>query len=113
MADLGQLHDEKNAMMKKLAIIVIMVIALSVALAEMPYGYYQVLRVFICGSALYLAWHLRGVISENWVWLLGGIAVLYNPLIKLSLGSDVWPIANLATIVILALLARAIKLHVA
>ena len=60
------------------------------ALAEWPYGYYQVLRFFTCGVAVYVAF-----MGYNWqkiwaVWLFGFIALLFNPLIPVHLSRELW-----------------------
>jgi len=72
--------------------------ALSVALLEMPYGYYTLLRLLVCGVCLYLvAWdseHGR----KSWVWVLGGCAVLYNPVFRIHLDRELWSFVNVATI---------------
>lgn len=77
--------------------------ALGAGLLDMPYGYYQLLRLLICGVAAYLAWwsHNRG--RTGWAWILGGLAVLYNPVMKIALGRVLWEPVNVATIVLLAM----------
>jgi hypothetical protein len=75
--------------------------ALAVALFDMPYGYYSLLRFLMCGVCLYLAVQ-EGNSESGWVWILGGCALLYNPLFKIHLGREVWSIVNVATIALLA-----------
>jgi hypothetical protein len=74
--------------------------ALSVALLDMPYGYYQLLRVLVFCATAYLALECqrRGYVA--WAWALGGMAIVYNPFFKLALGRELWTLVNIATIVV-------------
>jgi hypothetical protein len=76
-------------------------VALGVALFDMPYGYYGLLRVLVCGVCLYLA-AKEGDGGSGWVWILGGCALLYNPIFKFHLGREIWAVVNIATIALLA-----------
>ena len=63
---------------------------LLLALAELPYGYYQLLRFVTCGVAVYIAFT-----AYNWqkmwaMWLFGFIALLFNPLIPIHLSREIW-----------------------
>lgn len=79
------------------------VLLLGVALFDLPYGYYRLLRVAIFLAALF---HLQ-VSNERseyvWVWVFGAVAVIYNPIATLSLGKPIWIPVNLATILIFGL----------
>ena len=60
------------------------------ALAQWPYGYYQLLRWAVCGVAIFVA-----ISAYRWqklwaIWLFGFVAVLFNPLIPVHLSRDVW-----------------------
>lgn len=68
---------------------VVMAIAMLLCLLDMPYGYYQVVRL---GSAIgfgYLAFSAK---SEEDVlrWIYIGLAILFQPIIKISLGRSIW-----------------------
>jgi hypothetical protein len=80
------------------------VAALALALLPLPYGYYLLLRVVMCGLFSYLAylsWQSRG---QGLTWVCGAIAVTYNPFVPLHLGREVWVLVNIATIGVLAYL---------
>ena len=66
-----------------------------------PYGYYILLRLVVCGACIYLAVSAATLDRPGWTWVLGGAAVLYNPLIRIHLGRDVWEVVNVATIALL------------
>ncbi len=61
-------------------------IAVAVGLLPMPYGYYMLLRLFFCGISLYMLSSVRRVRAVE-KWVLVGLAVLYNPLVPVELGS--------------------------
>ena len=78
-------------------VVAIATITVLAALLPMPYGYYEILRVFICGVFLY------GVISSKdkapaWIlWVMGAFAVIYNPIASLHLGRELWSVVNVIT----------------
>jgi hypothetical protein len=65
------------------------------ALAPLPYGYYQLLRLvtFVAGGIIAAAFWRRG--SEGWAVCFAVLALLFNPLIRVYLEREVWMIANL------------------
>jgi len=74
------------------------------ALLRWPYGYYQLLRLVVCGVGVYVA-----VKSYGWgkvwaTWLFGFIAVLFNPLIPVHLTREIWQAIDV-TCAVLFLLA--------
>lgn len=82
--------------------------ALAVALLELPYGYYTLLRLLVCGVCIYLATQEVQVGRTGWAWVLGGVAVLYNPIFRIHLNREIWSIVNVATIGLLAVHMRSV-----
>lgn len=76
---------------------------------ENPYGYYILLRIICCAVFIYLA--IQAVSDEKlgWVWVLGVIAVIYNPMIPIHLTREIWTIINLVTIIIAGLSIDALR----
>ena len=63
----------------------------------LPYDYYVLLRLFLCGLSLYFL--TRPGVRESEKWVLAGLALLYNPIVPIGLGSKVvWSIINIATV---------------
>ena len=90
---------------------VAMILMLVVAMFPIPfYGYYILLKLVVCGGFGYLATtaYSRGE-RGGWLWLLGGIAVLYNPIVRLPMGREIWTFANLATIAVLVVSMKRAK----
>ncbi|MGA1798665.1 DUF6804 family protein [Sphingomonas sp. 4RDLI-65] len=74
------------------------IVCLAVALGDMPYGYYQLLRIVIFCAAVYLAIIEKRDADNAWLWAFVACALVYNPLVKLALGREVWAIVNIGTI---------------
>ena len=73
--------------------------AVAVGLPPLPYGYYPLLRLFLCGVSLYFPTRPRGVRDAE-KWVLAAVVVLYNPLVPIELGSKlIWSVVNIATVV--------------
>jgi len=63
---------------------------LLIAMAELPYGYYQLLRWVVCGVAVYIA-YMAYKCGNIWAtWVFGFVAVLFNPFIPVYLTKEIW-----------------------
>ena len=63
-----------------------------------PYGYYILLRWVCCGCFAYMACAAYEQKKQNWVWILGITAIIYNPIIKVHLTREIWSFVNVITI---------------
>jgi hypothetical protein len=66
-----------------------------------PYGFFQVLRVVVCGIAAYAAVVGNRSGNSGWTWALGATAALYNPFLPVHLTRNMWGVVNVLTIVLL------------
>ena len=85
-------------MINKLTLSVCCILALG--LFSMPYGYYTLLRLCVCvyaGYIFYLRYTKERFSFANILFLF--IALLYNPIIKVSFERDVWLFINIITII--------------
>lgn len=73
------------------------ILLLLVALLDLPYGYYQLLRVIVFCTSVYLAIHEKERREGFWFWAFVVCALVYNPVFRLSFGREIWPLINLAT----------------
>ena len=81
------------------SVVTIAAVAVAIGLLPLPYGYYMLLRLFLCGVSLYFLTRPRGV-RDTEKWVLAGLVVLYNPLVPIELGSKLlWSLINIATVV--------------
>lgn len=63
-----------------------------IAIADLPYGYYRLLRWTTCGVAIASAFQLSRFAHAGWVWALGILAALFNPLIPINFDRETWRI---------------------
>lgn len=82
------------------ALLVIACLLLGAAMFAMPYGFYTLLRLWLCvvGGLLCYRWVARSL--PAWVGV-GGLlcAVLYNPLVPVYLSRDIWLWINIVSLV--------------
>lgn len=64
-----------------------------------PYGFYILLRWVCCAIFIYFTFIAFEKNKVEWVWILGIIAFIYNPIIRFHLNRPLWTIINIATIV--------------
>jgi hypothetical protein len=77
--------------------IIISVAMLLIALGDLPYGYYTLLRFVVCGTATFVV-----VVSypgdKIWIaWLFGFVAILFNPFVKIHFNKDIWQFLDVIT----------------
>jgi hypothetical protein len=63
-------------------------------LPGMPYGFFMLLRLCVCGVSIYGALHLFERKSERLAWGCVALAVVFNPIFKIHLGREVWWFAD-------------------
>lgn len=91
----------KNTLMNKLIYIVVGILLL--AMAEMPYAYYKLLRIVVTFTAAFLAYKEYDAYKDlnGWLALLCLIAIVYNPIIPVHLTKAIWIGVNIITIILL------------
>ena len=77
-------------------------VVMGIGVLPMPYGYYNILRVVVCVSAVFMA--VRAMKTENGQllpWLFGGLALLYNPVLPVHLNEKaIWMMVNAFTAIV-------------
>jgi hypothetical protein len=82
--------------------------AVLLGFTDLPYGYYMLLRLFLCGVSLFFMFGAHLALADWQRWILGGLAVLYNPIFPVRIGERaIWQIVNVATVGLLWHLSRA------
>jgi hypothetical protein len=61
----------------------------------MPYGYFQLVRFLAMVGFSYLAYIAYGEGDRNKAYIFIALAVLFQPLIKIALGRDVWNMVDI------------------
>ena len=103
------MKTEKQSIVPK-SFIVMMMVMLGIALFPIRYyGYYVLLKIVICGGCAFLAAIAYGDGRKYLVWFMGGLAVLYNPIIRFPLGRELWMVINFLTIIVLIAVMKSTK----
>jgi len=76
------------------AIKVILAVLFFICLADMPYGYYQLVRfVALIGFGI-LAYKANEQKNQTEMLIYGGLALLFQPFFKIALGRELWNIVD-------------------
>ena len=75
-------------------------------LGSWPYGFYTLLRLVVCGSAVYLAVQFNSRSDGVWIWVMAGVALLFNPVVPVGLTRDTWVLLDVATAVVFGFAGR-------
>ena len=54
------------------------IVAMGIGFLPMPYGYYTLSRLIVCGCSLYYAYNLHQNEDNTFVWVFGFFAILYS-----------------------------------
>lgn len=90
---------------KNLSLIIKVIIGLMLllALADWQYSYYEVLRVVVCTSSVYLAYDSYDKKRIVWTCIFIALAILFNPIIPIYLQKETWRIVDfVAALLVLA-----------
>lgn len=60
-----------------------------------PYFFYQLLKLVICGSAVFSAYLYNKEKEKKWMWIMIVIALIFNPINPLYFGHFLWSIVDL------------------
>lgn len=74
---------------------VFLAILFFICLAEMPYGFYQFVRFASLFVFAYLAYSSNEENKKNEAFIYIGLAILFQPLIKIALGRTIWNIVDI------------------
>jgi NusA-like KH domain protein len=75
-------------------------IAVALGFGNWPYGYYQLLRLLLCLVSLFFISRSDLRLPDWSRWVLGGFALLYNPIVPIQIGDKVvWEALNVLTII--------------
>jgi hypothetical protein len=69
---------------------IIAIILLLIALGDLPYGFYTLLRLVVFGASAWSAFIALGLDKKSWGWILAFIALLFNPIIPIYLDKEIW-----------------------
>lgn len=67
------------------------------AVARHTYDYFTILRLVSCAVTSYCGYLAYAQKAVGWVWVMGAIAVLFNPLVPVTLSRQTWMPIDIAT----------------
>jgi hypothetical protein len=82
---------------------ILLAILLFICLIEMPYGYYQFVRLLGMSIFIYLGIDLNKSGRDNFSYIYFLLALLFQPFFKIALGRDLWNIIDITVAVFLLL----------
>ena len=100
-------------MEKKISIkphVVASIALLLLAILPLPYGYYTLLRLVVCITAIFLAWMSYKKQKIRWTWAMGLIALVFNPIMPLHFGKEIWVVIDLSTAIFFTIFLIKVKL---
>lgn len=94
----------------KLTIKLVVVILLLVCLADMPYGFYQMVRFVAMAAFAYLSYDYFKAKQEVYGVIFALLALLFQPFFKIALGRTIWNIIDIIVAIgLICLIIRTIK----
>lgn len=69
-------------------------ILLFICLLDMPFGYFQLVRFLAMVGFSYLAYNAYENSDKSKAYVFIALAILFQPLIKIALGRDIWNIVD-------------------
>ena len=79
-----------------------------VAIADLPYGYYTLMRLVVCATAVFVI-VMAAKSRQMWaVWLYSILALLFNPVAPVHLTKGLWQPIDFATGAMLVVAAAVI-----
>ena len=83
----------------------LLAILLLLCLAPMPYGYYQLVRVVAMIAFAIMAYQYHEKENVPLAFTFAGLALLFQPFVKVALGRTLWNIVDVIVAVLLIVLA--------
>jgi hypothetical protein len=79
----------------------LLIILLLIGIFDMPYEYYELLRFILMATFLWFAINEYNPKKIGWSFIFGILVLLFNPFLKLKIGSIGWKVVDFATVIIL------------
>ncbi len=73
---------------------IILAVLFFLCLADMPYGYYQLVRFAGLVGFATLAYQANKQGRQTEMFIYGGLALLFQPFFKIALGREIWNVVD-------------------
>jgi len=94
---------------RKIAVITSAIMLLLAIPSLFPYGYFQLLRWVVAGTAVYSGYLSYELDNKAWVLVMVIIALLFNPIAPIYLEKEIWVIIDVVVAVLMLVSLRFIK----
>ena len=91
---MGELPISKSIIKNKNIASVISAVMLLLAIPDLPYGYYTLLRWVVTASAIFLVWVAYKLERKFWLFSMGIVALLFNPIAPIYLDKETWVVID-------------------
>lgn len=78
-----------------------LVVLLLLCLADMPYGFYQLVRFTSACAFAYLSFDYFKANNEKLGFMFAALALLFQPFLKIALGRTLWNVVDVAVAILL------------
>ena len=94
-----------------MAVIYIAAALLALGAAPLPYGYYTILRLIACAVFVIASYASFKSRSRILPYVFGGLALVFNPVVKVHLPKEVWAVIDLSAAVLLVATRKQVGAH--
>jgi hypothetical protein len=103
--------DQK--LLRALPVIIPILLLLAAIFGHWPYGFYTLLRLVVCGCSAHLAVRANSTRNVAWAWIMGGMAVLFNPILPIHIHRSHWQIVDTLAAATFFVFGAVFKPHIA
>jgi hypothetical protein len=82
-------HTPSMVRLNWIPMVASIVMLIMASAGDWPYGFYQLLRIVVFGSAIFVVVHTMNH-RPYWPWVMSGIAILFNPILPISFTQEDW-----------------------
>lgn len=65
------------------------------------YAYFQILRWIVTIAAVLNAYHAHNTEKNGWAMVMGGVAILFNPIAPIFLSKELWVMLDVVTSILM------------
>ncbi len=88
------------------------IVVMTIGIFPLPYGYFTLLRLVVCGCALFYTLNFFQQKNIIFLWIFGFIAFLYNPIFPIYLYEKaIWIVVNFITAIIFFMASSKIQIY--
>lgn len=104
-------HTGDNLLvMLRVAAFITALLLLVGALASLPYGYFQALRVVVCTCAAYFACVMFASDGHSrWMGVMIVVAIVFNPFLPIYMPRSMWQVVDIVTAIVVVMTSFALK----